>query len=46
LFYIHVEVSYWGRGKERVRGKGGVMTQSLYAHMNNGNFKKKLVTDT
>jgi hypothetical protein len=24
-------------GKEGVRGKRGVMTQSLYAHMNKGN---------
>jgi hypothetical protein len=27
-------------GKRRGGGKGGVMTQSLYAHMNKGNFKK------
>jgi hypothetical protein len=28
-------------GKGGGRGKGGVMTQSLYAHMNKGNQKKK-----
>jgi hypothetical protein len=26
--------------KGRDRGKGGIMTQSLYAHMNKGNFLK------
>jgi hypothetical protein len=29
-------------GKGQERGKGGVMTQSLYAHMNKGNFKRKI----
>jgi hypothetical protein len=29
------------RGKGGGRGKGGVMTQSLYAHMNKGNFLKR-----
>jgi hypothetical protein len=33
-----------GEGKGGGRGKGGVMTQSLYAHMNKGN--KKIDTNT
>jgi hypothetical protein len=28
-------------GKRRCGGKGGKMTQSLYAHMNKGNKKNK-----
>jgi hypothetical protein len=28
-------------GKRGGRGTGGVMAQSLYAHMNKGNFKKR-----
>jgi hypothetical protein len=30
-----------GEGKGGGRGKGGVMTQSLYAHMNKGNKKNR-----
>jgi hypothetical protein len=31
----------WGE-REGAGGKGGVMTQSLYVHMNKGNLKKRL----
>jgi hypothetical protein len=37
-------VSAWKRGvgvRGRGQGEGGVMTQSLYAHINKGNKKKK-----
>jgi hypothetical protein len=33
--------SRWGKGRGR-RGEG-VMTQSLYAHMNKGNFKNTYI---
>jgi hypothetical protein len=38
-----LEAKVWGReggGGRKRKGKGGVMTQSLYAHMNKGNKKK------
>jgi hypothetical protein len=35
-----MDVKEGGGGKGMGRGKGGVMTQSLYAQMNKGNFKK------
>jgi hypothetical protein len=36
-----LEARGWGKREERGGGKGGVMTQSLYAYTNKGNFKKR-----